>query len=107
MKRFITMLMIFIVVFLTGCTETRESLEGIADTVNTIAAKAEEQKRFTTKYVQTTGNTEIRVLLDQDSGLCYLLISSRDENSSGDGNIIFIPYMKNSSTQYSSNDFKS
>lgn len=107
MKRFITMLMIFIVVFLTGCTETRESLEGIADTVNTIAAKAEEQKRFTTKYVQTTGNTEIRVLLDQDSGLCYLLISSRDENSSGDGNIIFIPYMKNSSTQYSSNDFNS
>lgn len=105
MKRFITMLMIFIVVFLTGCTETRESLEGIADTVNTIAAKAEEQKRFTTKYVQTTGNTEIRVLLDQDSGLCYLLISSSSEN--GNGYILFLPYMKNNSTQYSSDDFDS
>lgn len=107
MKRIMIVLMISMAVILSGCTETRESLKGIADTVNTIAEKAEEQKRFTTKYVQTTGNTEIRVLLDQDSGLCYLLISSRDENSSGDGNIIFIPYMKNSSTQYSSNDFNS
>lgn len=103
MKRFITTLMIFIVVFLAGCTETRESLEGIADTVNTIAAKAEEQKRFTTKYVQTTGNTEIRVLLDQNSGLCYLLITSSSEN----GNVVFLPYMKNNSTQYSSDDFDS